>query len=392
MELYPHQVKVSQQIQEKISTLSLAILQAPERSGKTLATINAIENIDEVKQVLWITKKAAIDGIKGDLQLYAAQKSYTVINYESIHKLEDDFDLIVLDEFHYAISSYPKTPAKAKIIRDKWLHVPKILISATPAPESGSQWFHPLWLCAAHPFSEEKSFYKWARKGYVQIKQRHIFGRVINDYSNARSQILNEVKEYLIQLDRSDLGFKYEPKIVPHYVPLSNHTQTHLRKFKAARVIDDYFADTPLKLINGLYQLECGAVKIGEEYRDMGNREYVNYIKQVWGDTKEIAIMTRWVGQRILFEQEFKNALILSSHSHAEGVELSHIEHLIIASMDYSTARFQQRNARQASAKRKTPINVNILMTKGWVSEAVFQAVSEKHQDFKARMFLGDVQ
>jgi len=391
MELYPHQIKVSQQIQDKITNLELAVLQAPERSGKTLATIDAIENIPGINNALWITKKAAISGIKSDLQLYDAQKNYTVINYESIHKIDKAFDLIILDEFHYAISAYPKTPAKAKIIRERWFNTPKILISATPAPESASQWFHPLWLCAAHPFSKYKSFYKWAKAGYVTIKQRHIFGRIINDYSNAKSQVLDEVKEYLIQLDRKELGFKYEPEIVQHYVPLSEETQSNLNKFKISRVIDDYFADTPLKLINGLYQLECGAVKVGDEYIDMGNREYINYIKQHWGDTKDLAIMTRWVGQRQIFKQAFKNALILSSHSHAEGIELSHIEHLVIASMDYSTARFQQRNARQASAKRQTPIKVHILMARGWVSEAVFNAVAQKHQDFKARMFLKDM-
>jgi ERCC4-type nuclease len=91
--------------------------------------------------------------------------------------------------------------------------------------------------------------------------------------------------------------------------------------------------------------------------------------------------MTRWIGERKIMQREFKNALILSSHSHAEGVELSHVEHLIISSLDYSTARYQQRNARQASIKRQSPINVHVLMSAGQVSEAVF----------KARMFMPNI-
>jgi hypothetical protein len=136
--------------------------------------------------------------------------------------------------------------------------------------------------------------------------------------------------------------------------------------------------------------LECGCLTVGEEYVDSGERELVDYIKRHWGDTPDVAVMTRWVGQRRIMEREFSQALILSSHAHAEGVELSHIQHLIVASMDYSTARFQQRNARQASAKRTTPIRVHVLMSKGQVSEAVYRAVAVKHRDFKARMFTGN--
>ena len=389
MELYPHQIKISEQIRSLIATKELAILQAPERSGKTLAVIDAIEKMQSVKRILWVTKKAAINGIKSDLKLYGVRKHYDVVNYESLHKVKGDYDLIVIDEFHYAISSYPKTPTKAKIIRDRWLNVSKILISATPAPESGSQWFHPLWLCDSHPFSKYKNFYNWAKSGYVYIKQKHIFGRVINDYSKANSRVIDEVKPYLIQLDREALGYDFKPVIVPHNIPLQFETMHRIQELQNSRVSGDYIADTPMKLINALYQYECGAVKIGDEYIDLGNREHVNYIKKHFGDTKDVAIMTRWVGERQIFEREFKNALILSSHAHAEGVELSHVEHLIISSMDYSTARFQQRNARQASKKRKTPINVHVLMSIGCVSEAVYQAVAEKHQDFKARMFLG---
>lgn len=214
-------------------------------------------------------------------------------------------------------------------------------------------------------------------------------GRAINDYSEAKTdRIMDEVRPYLLQITREQTGFKYQPKIVPHYVELTPRTMDLLATLQRDRVLAGFVADTPIKLINGLYQIECGCLKIDDEYHDTGGREMVNYIKANFGDTKDVAIMTRWIGQRKIFEKEFKNALILSSHSHAEGVELSHIEHLIIASMDYSTARFQQRNARQASMHRKTPINVHILMTRGNVSEAVFEAVALKHKDFKARMFI----
>lgn len=83
VELYPHQGKISARIKQSITDHSFAILQAPERCGKTLSVIDAVEQLSDVKRALWITKKAAIDGIKGDLKLYEAVKHYDVVNYVS---------------------------------------------------------------------------------------------------------------------------------------------------------------------------------------------------------------------------------------------------------------------------------------------------------------------
>lgn len=224
--LYDHQTGISSRIQSAIADHGFSVLQAPERCGKTLSVIDAIEHMADVRRVLWITKKAAIDGIRGDLSLYDAAKRYDVTNYEAIHKAEDDYDLLVLDEFHYAISSYPKTPAKAQIIRDRWAAVPKILISATPAPESPSQWFHPLWLCSGHPFSAYKSFYTWARGGYVIKQQRNFNGFAVADYSQCSRRVMGEVLPFVIQITRDQLpGFDHKPVNVPHYVELNERTR-----------------------------------------------------------------------------------------------------------------------------------------------------------------------
>jgi hypothetical protein len=75
-------------------------------------------------------------------------------------------------------------------------------------------------------------------------------------------------------------------------------------------------------------------------------------------------------------------ALVLSAYRFADVVELSHIENLIIYSMDFSTARFTQRRARQANMKRKTPIKVHFYFAKGSMSEEVYNTVAKKHTNF----------
>ena len=78
----------------------------------------------------------------------------------------------------------------------------------------------------------------------------------------------------------------------------------------------------------------------------------------------------------------FPKAEILSSNAHSEGVDLHHIENLIIYSMDFSTARAFQRRARQANRNRKTHIHVHFFFSKGSMSEAVYNSVLKKRESF----------
>jgi len=280
MQLLPHQIKGSKEIQNLIKDKGLVIVHAPERSGKTLMTIDAIANLP-FSRVLVITKKKAIDGWKDDLKLYndnfqsINRIEIEVINYESLHKVTIKPELIVIDEFHYAISSFPKTPAKAKLIRDNWLDVPKIYISATPAPESGSQWFYPMWLCSHHPFSQFKNFYEWAYK-FVDIEIKDFGFGPTKEYSKAKiDEVMQYIRPYLIQINKEETGIKFQPSIVPVYIDLDPRTIALIEKLKRDRILGRTFiADTPVKLINGMYQLECGCLKVDDVYHDLGNREH----------------------------------------------------------------------------------------------------------------------
>ena len=53
-----------------------------------------------VKNLLFVTKKKAISSISADYKKLNPNYTLTVINYESLHKVEGVFDLMVLDEAH----------------------------------------------------------------------------------------------------------------------------------------------------------------------------------------------------------------------------------------------------------------------------------------------------
>ena len=70
------------------------------RTGKTLTSLGIAESIG-VSRVLFITKKKAISSIEHDYELLNPGFRLTVINYESLHKLDrSGWDLIVADEAH----------------------------------------------------------------------------------------------------------------------------------------------------------------------------------------------------------------------------------------------------------------------------------------------------
>jgi len=92
-----HQVEGAEWVLATVRQYGLAYLSWQERTGKTGTAIKTIEN-SKAKTCLIVTKKKAIDGWLEAIENFPTTKEYVVINYESIHKVEGDFDFITLDE------------------------------------------------------------------------------------------------------------------------------------------------------------------------------------------------------------------------------------------------------------------------------------------------------
>ena len=123
------------------------------RTGKTLTSLGIAQGMG-VTSVLFITKKKAISSIQADYNLLSPNFSLEVINYESLHKIEGSFDLVVLDEAH-SIGAIPKPSKRAKQVK---IIIQKsnpfvILLSGTPTPESYSQMYHQVYGIPNNPVS-----------------------------------------------------------------------------------------------------------------------------------------------------------------------------------------------------------------------------------------------
>ena len=113
-----HQVEGATWALSTIREYGLAYLAWQERTGKTLTALLTVET-SMAQRCLIITKKKAIEGWEDTLSQWSHKTKFVVINYESLatryktpagktrYKLKyfaKDYDFIILDEAHHAIS------------------------------------------------------------------------------------------------------------------------------------------------------------------------------------------------------------------------------------------------------------------------------------------------
>jgi len=159
MKLRDYQLSISIQAWNKLALYKIVYIAAEVRTGKTLMALNTA-HLCNAKNVLFLTKKKAIDSILNDYKAMGYTYNLTVINNESIHKIEGNFDLLISDE-HHRNGAFPKPNKITKYIKENYSHLPMIFLSGTPHPESYSQIYHQFWISDNSPF-KQLNFYRWA--------------------------------------------------------------------------------------------------------------------------------------------------------------------------------------------------------------------------------------
>lgn len=199
IEFRPYQEEIIKKAIDIISRYKFVYLAMEVRTGKTLTSLGIASNLP-INNLLFVTKKKAISSIEDDYNMLSPSYNITVINYESLHKVEGLFDVVVLDEAH-GMGAFPKPSNRSKIVsriltenKDPYV----ILLSGTPTPESYSQMYHQVYAIKGNPFMEYANFYKFA-KNYVNVSQKKINGFMINDYSKGRESIIDRMRPYTIR-------------------------------------------------------------------------------------------------------------------------------------------------------------------------------------------------
>jgi len=419
--LYDYQVPLFWSTVQHLYYKGWAYLAAKERVGKSAPALFAANYYYPNGSVLIITLKKAIKGWKEIMNIFEGYFSIKVelINYESIHKVKNtNPDIVIVDEAHKNISAYPDTGKTYTKVRAITYDKPLILLSATPHPKSFSQIFHPLQLTKYSPFKEFRDFYDFFAYYGIPDKKYIKAGYTIPSYDKTRPELEQWITPQLIVLDRKDLGF-VEPVVNPIYIENLKITKELSKNMMDYRelVIDNIIVEaiSPADEKQKIQQIEGGTLKFTKKYKiptingkfisistkkqadelgliweDVKPETYkfffkcakLNYLLQNYPDSPDMVIMHNFILEKELLSRYYKKAKILQITANAFGVDLSQYKKLVIYSFNWRRDVFIQSMVRQANKDRKEAIQVDYLLAKNGVSEAMYKTLTEAKKSF----------
>jgi hypothetical protein len=402
MEIRDYQLAISIKAWNKLALYKIVYIAAEVRTGKTIMALNTAK-LHGAKNVLFLTKKKAITSIENDYKAMGYDYQLTVINNESIHKIEGNFDLLISDE-HHRNGAFPKPNKVTKYIKENYSHLPMIFLSGTPHPESYSQIYHQFWVSNYSPFPE-KNFYRWADK-YVNKKTLYVsYGEAI-DYSDANKDLIYKIiGNYMITFTQQNAGFTSKVNENVLRVKLKESTYNVIDLLKNDLVIqgkeEEVLADTPTKLLTKLHQLYSGTIKF-----ESGNSKVIDYSKAEF-------IYKKFFGQKIGIFYKFKeeyNALkfiygdllttdlsefdnsdkciALQIVSGREGISLKNAEYLVYYNIDFSAVSYWQSRDRLTTMNRLSN-DVFWIFSENGIEDKIYKAVLNK-KDYTTKIFMND--
>ncbi len=400
MKLRDYQEELSLQGAEILKKHKIVYLAMEVRTGKTLTALE-IAKLHGAKNVLLITKKKAITSIEKDYKNFGYTFNLTVINNESLHLVNGEYDLLISDE-HHRNGAFPKPNKVTQLIKKRYANLPMVFLSGTPHPESYSQIFHQFWISNNTPFGYYTNFYKWA-KDFVNVKQKHLGFGIINDYSQAKIDILKPIiDKYFIRYTQKDAGFETSVNENILYCNMLESTYNIAKSLKKDKVVKGVFeailADTAVKEMSKLHQIYSGTVKFesgksmiidhskGFFIKDKFEgqkiaifykfKEEFNLLKEVFGD-----LLTDDLSE---FDNSNKN-IALQIVSGREGISLANAKYLVYFNIDFSAVSYWQSRDRLTTMERTTN-DVYWIFSKGGIESKIYKAVSNK-KDFTLSVF-----
>ena len=402
--LKEHQIEKSKELNEILLDYKIAYLAGEVRSGKTLTALEAARLYGAGK-VIVITKKKAIPSILSDYENFKFPYQIVVINYESLHKLDNyDCDLVIYDESH-SLSKFAKPSVRTKLCKKLFFNTPCILMTGTSAVESYSQYYHQFYVSAYSPFSQYKNFYKWA-KDFVEVWERKLPTHSIKVYDRADVKKIDKIiKPYMVVMTQKDAGF--DVKINENYLTVETPLPIkglvkRLLKDKVIKGSAGYiFGDTPAKLQSKVHQLYNGHCIIedvnGETSNVILDTYKVDFIRERFKDDK-IVIMYYYQNELKMIESVFGEAVTTNIDEFnttdksfalqcntTEGINLSKADALVYLNLGFSGKNWIQSRDRMTVMGRKDN-NIYVICESDGITEKILESVTKK-KNFNSRMF-----
>ena len=393
--LRDYQEQIANQAIERLTKLGIVYLTMEVRTGKT-ATSMEVAKLYGAKNVLFLTKKKAVPSIESDYTGFGYDKhfSITVVNDESMHKVEGNFDLVIHDE-HHRFGAFPKPGKYTKEFKKLFSHLPMIFLSGTMSPESYSQIYHQYWVSRRSPFAKYSTFYKWAAD-FVKIKQKYLGYGMVNDYSEADINLIRlHTDPYTLSYTQVQSGFKSKIHEEILQVTMADKTYDMCAKLKKDLVLQGkdevILADTSVKLMQKLHQMYSGTVKFESGNSMVIDTSKAEFIKKRFASNK-IGVFYKFIEELNALKQVFGSDLTtdisefdsgsfkviaLQIVSGREGISLRNADYLVFYNIDFSATSYWQARDRMTTMDR--PENkVYWIFARSGIEEKIYRSVINK--------------
>lgn len=403
MILRDYQIEIAEKANIILRNLGIVYIAAEVRTGKTLMALQAAF-LFEAKNVLFLTKKKAISSIESDYQALNYPFKLTVINNESVHKVDDNYDLVIYDENH-RIGSFPKPSATAKEFKKLFHTTPAIFLSGTPTPESYSQIYHQFWINHKSPFRQYINFYKWA-KDYVKVYQVNYGYGLANKYEKADEQKVRQaIAPYFLTYTQKEAGFTTSVQENILYVDMAPSTLQLIKRLQKDLVIQGkeevILGDTGVKLMNKTHQLWSGSCRFESGNAMTFDLSKARFIRNKFPSTKlaifykfkqELEILKEVFGDSLTVDLDEFNAsdksIALQILSGREGISLAAAKYLVYYNIDFSATSYHQSRDRLTTMGRLSN-EIYFIFSVGGLEEKIYQRVLKK-KDYTTKHFLKD--
>jgi hypothetical protein len=392
--LRPYQETLSTDACSILERRGLVYFNIEVRCGKTLIALETCKKFG-AKNVLFITKIKAFSSIQWDYDNFGYKFNLTIINKESIHKIEsNNFDVVVYDEVHQ-YGAFPKAGTNQKELRKRFAHIPSIMMTGTSTPESYSQIFHQLQLSNKSPFRNYTNFYKWAAD-YVDVKIKNLGYAKVNDYSDANiEKIRGMMRHFVLTFTQEQAGFKTSVDEMIIELEMKPITYQIIKKLQKDLVVisksgKTIVADTGAKLMQKVHQLSSGTIKLDDGSISIIDDTKAQYIKDNFSDYK-IGIFYKYVAEFETLKQVFGDKITTDLNefnttdkwiayqyvSGREGINLSKADYLVMYSIDFSAVTYFQAKDRM-TVKDRTENRIFWLFGKRTIEHKIYKTVQQK--------------
>lgn len=375
-------------------TCGIVYIAGQVRTGKTLIALSMVKEL-KYNRCLFLTKKIAIGGIEKQYRDIGYTFFLRVINYDQLHNLADDYDIIIYDESH-SLGAYPKPVKRTKLAKKMYYEKPVIYLTGTPNPESWSQLYHQFFVSIYSPWSDYVNFYKWAKK-YVDVKQKMRGGFPVNDYDAGRKELIQaDIKHLTVNLSQKEAGFT---QFVEEYilrVPIDPNIYRLMDKLKKDKIYlmksgDYIMADTPVRKQSTFHQLCSGTIKTDSGDRYTLDKSKIRFIKEKFRGRK-IAIFYKFIAEGSLIREYYPNNteddLLFNSRSDLvfikqivagrEGISLASADCLVMYNIDFSATSYWQARARMQTLDRKKQAALYWIFSERGIESKVYAVVKKK--------------